>query len=126
MNAHVEVMVYVSRPRVRRLSAAMERDATELLAVLLTDAISNGSGHPRGGLPVGAPAGLPIGSPLGPRVKHGDPGAANIARQLSAEHAPAPLRGGSQTLCSGFSRTRRTSDESTGARKHFPASTSHS
>jgi hypothetical protein len=57
--------VRLARPRVQRLSAAMERQATALLAALLADAAKR---HERPtsecGVPIGGPVGGPIGTPI--------------------------------------------------------------
>jgi hypothetical protein len=54
----VDEDVRLARPRVQRLSAAMEREAKALLATLLADAAK------RSGVPVGGPVGGPIGTPI--------------------------------------------------------------
>jgi hypothetical protein len=58
--------VRLARPRLQRLSAAMEHEATALLAALLADAAK------RRGAPIGTPVGRPIGTPI-PTPKNGPP-----------------------------------------------------
>lgn len=64
--------VRLAAPRVQRLSAEMEREATRLLAALLADAVASREAG-QGGVPIRPPAGPPVGPPIAPPVKSGGP-----------------------------------------------------
>ena len=69
--------VRLAAPRVQRLSAEMEREATRLLAGLLADAVARRKAG-QGAVPIRPPAGPPVGPPIAPPVKNGGPARARI------------------------------------------------
>lgn len=84
----VDEGVRLARPRVQRLSAAMEREATALLAALLADAAK------RRGVPIGGPVGGPLGTPI-PTPKNRPPrlGGSPVAKQDWGVFAESDNRG---------------------------------
>jgi hypothetical protein len=48
--------VRIARPKIEQLSAGMEREAVELLAALLADAVRKGDSRPEGMLPANSPS----------------------------------------------------------------------
>lgn len=69
---HRDDGVRLAAPRVQRLSAEMEREATRLLAALLADAVARRKAG-QGAVPIRPPAGPPVGPPIAPPVKRGGP-----------------------------------------------------
>jgi hypothetical protein len=80
--------VRLARPRVQRLSAAMEREATALLAALLADAAKHR------GVPIGGPVGGPIGTPIAtPKNEYHEGGGSPVAKRDRAVLAESDNRG---------------------------------
>jgi hypothetical protein len=80
--------VCLARPRVQRLSAAMEHEATALLAALLADAAK------RRGVPIGGQAGGPIGTPMPtPMNEHPEGGGSPVAKPDRGVFAESDNRG---------------------------------